>query len=93
MSGITKETIVAAAIAKDNKVWSVPKPGRHNHVINLICEELGIEYVGSNFVQGFLTSEGRFVDRKEAAEVARKADQRLIGGWSWVNKLYSEDLW
>lgn len=41
--------------------------------------------------QGFLTSKGRFVSRKEAEKIARECGQvtgRLIGG-----ELTSEDLW
>lgn len=89
MSGITKEIIVAAAISKDGKVWSVPKPGRHNDVILLICNELNILYVGCEYHQGFLTSKGRFVERMEAARIAYEAGQITEKKY----KLYSEDLW
>lgn len=42
--------------------------------------------------QGFLTSKNRFVDRKEAWNIAKQADQiiKVSGG---EGTLYSEDLW
>jgi hypothetical protein len=41
--------------------------------------------------QGFLTSDGRFVGRKEALEIAIKAKQILPQDGK--NELFSEDLW
>lgn len=41
--------------------------------------------------QGFMTSDGRFVDRKEALEIAIKAEQILPDAGK--NELWSEDLW
>ena len=43
-------------------------------------------------IQGFLTSKNRFVDRQEAWNIAKQADQiiKVSGG---EGTLYSEDLW
>jgi hypothetical protein len=43
--------------------------------------------------QGFLTSKGRFVDRKEALVIALKANQVLDVNDIRGNKLFSEDLY
>lgn len=40
-------------------------------------------------MQGFLTSKGRFVDRKEGGEIAFAAGQTE----TLIEKLHSEDLW
>jgi hypothetical protein len=42
-------------------------------------------------VQGFLTSEGRFVGRREATSIAVIAEQ--IQNPKWPPDLDSEDLW
>lgn len=47
-----------------------------------------LDYLGTD-VQGFLTSKGRFVDRKEGALIAFKAEQIS----SPKTELYSEDLY
>ena len=80
---------IAAIRTKDGKVWSVPRPGRHGDVIRKIYEATG-EAVADE-TQGFLLSDGRFVDRADAEDVARESGQvtgDLIGG-----VLTSEDLW
>jgi hypothetical protein len=62
---------------------------RHSDImLNLVL--LGIRERVSNEDQGFMTSTGRFVDRKEAALIAESAGQliREIG-----SQLYSEDLY
>lgn len=45
-----------------------------------------------NEVQGFVTEEGRFVDRREAARIALKAGQIEKLQYSSTN-LFSEDLY
>lgn len=42
-------------------------------------------------IQGFITSSGRFVDRKEAAQIALRSGQ--IERLKFGNELYSEDLY
>lgn len=43
--------------------------------------------------QGFLTSSGRFVNRKEALDIALKNNQVLDQSQIRGNQLYSEDLY
>lgn len=53
---------------------------------------LGIEYDKNTHVQGFWTSDNKFVNRKEAIVIAWKAGQ--VGDDKLKNsELFSEDVW
>lgn len=80
-------TITHVAIRHNGKVYSLPPPNRHNHVIRLAVED-GVQHVGQH-EQGFLDSAGRFLSREEAADVAYKAGQIDHP----KSGLFSEDLW
>jgi len=84
--------IVAAAIRWQGEVYSVPSPGRHNHVFALMLTKHPNQ-VGPflNDEQGFVTSCGSFVSRKQAAHMALSTGQ--IKKLKWPPNLYSEDLW
>lgn len=85
------ETIDTAAIKWNGRVWSVPRPGRHCDVFRAIWAEMGeVEVLGGT--QGFVTSTGRFTDRKEGMNIAKAAGQ-LERGKFQPNTLFSEDLW
>jgi hypothetical protein len=81
--------VVAAAILKNGKVYTLPPPARHHTIIQQIFDETS-EKTRSCDDQGFLLSDGRFVLRPAALQVARKAGQvtDIIG-----SVLTSEDLW
>ena len=82
--------IVAAAIRQDGMICSVPRPGRHHHVIRAMATAgIPIPIVGE---QGFLTDDGLFVDRKRALAIAKTAKQ-IHGKNGNPNELYSEDVW
>jgi hypothetical protein len=83
------ETIVAAALRKDELIFSIPPPARH-HTIFWAMAPLYIEPI--NFDQGFVTSTGRFVARNEACSIAREAKQILIKTGPEY-ELFSEDVW
>lgn len=86
----TTETIVAAAIRVGGIVYSVPRPGRHHDVFKAMTER---EAAASRLEdQGFVTSTGRFVNRAEAADLARAANQ-LIREPTPADTLTSEDVW
>ncbi len=90
----TQETIVGSAVKlSDGRVYSVPKPGRHGHVFVMFKEmrERGDGVPKEGQIQGFVTNTGRFVDRKEGAELALSNGQ--IKKLNWPPDLYSEDLW
>ena len=84
------ETIVAAAVRYEGIVYSLPPPARHSDVFRLMVDLPGESTALDN--QGFVTSVGRFVDRREAAVVARAALQ-LIREPTPTYLLTSEDVW
>ncbi|WP_376704732.1 hypothetical protein RQ479_08285 [Mesorhizobium sp. ISC25] len=86
---MTQERIVAVAIRHRGLVVTLPAPARHCDVLRPLYD-LTKELVALRN-QGFLTSNGRFVGRHEAAVVAVKAEQ--IRDPQWPPELYSEDLW
>jgi len=84
--------IKAAAIKKDNIIYSLKPPARHHNILQYIHDNLNIETIdihGNN--QGFLTSEDTYVTREEAAIIALVCGQ--IGVLETPPRLYSEDLW
>lgn len=85
------ETINYAAIVVDGRVWAVPRPGRHHDVIRWYCERTGAPRIPPHSEQGFLTSTGRFIGRREAFLVALRSGQ--IGADEKPRQLHSEDLW
>lgn len=87
--------IAHVAIMFEGKVYSLPRPKRHHDVIALIYNELGRTGGRQHAIrgeQGFLSDDGRFLDRKEALIVAKNANQ-LIRKTSPDYLLFSEDLW
>jgi hypothetical protein len=69
---------------------------RHPHCMYTMCAVTGKRSVSSvvgKIIQGFLTSENRFVDRKEALEIARNANQLKPDEPIKTSGLYSENLY
>jgi hypothetical protein len=88
------EPITGVAIKFAGKVWSLPAPLRHHHVIRLIAESNGKGIDGPD-VQGFIDASGAFLTRKQAFLRAYRTGQlkpRQPGQYNG-NELYSEDLW
>ena len=84
------EKIVAAAISFGGVTLSVEKPERHHHIIQFMADlDIPKRFRGPEF-QGFITSEGKFVDREEAKEIVDKNGQRIA---EHATVLTSEDLW
>jgi hypothetical protein len=84
------EQIVAAAYLHSGKVWWLPPPNRHHHILLEIYHETG-DIVRDPALQGFITTTGRFVTRKEAAQIVVESGQ--IKEPKWPPVLFSEDLW
>jgi hypothetical protein len=84
------ETIEAAAVLYEEITYSVPRPGRHHNVIEAMYD-LGLRADAMRY-QGFVTSTGRFVDRYEAARIARAAGQ-IVREPTPPDMLTSEDVW
>lgn len=82
--------IVAVAMREGDLVISMPQPARHHTVLHEM-DKLGMSPFVQPINQGFLTSNGRFVEREPAVEIAKAAGQ--ITEPRWPPLLYSEDLW
>lgn len=84
------EKIVAAALFM-GVIWSLPSPARHHTVMHAMMNA-GINSDKIHFAeQGFTTSEGRFVGRELAKDIAWRAGQTET--FDHPTKLFSEDLW
>lgn len=90
----SKEKVVAAA----TKFYSNDSPlsptimTARRHVD--IRERLSLTNIYSfDEVEGFWTSNDRFVDRYEAKEIAVAANQLIVPIEETYNALYSEDVW
>lgn len=85
------ERITHVAIMYKGVMYTKEKPHRHHHIIKDMVDVHKLPKGLAGNVQGFMTSRGRFVDRTEAAVIARNANQliRPIEG----GKLFSEEVW
>lgn len=85
------ERISVAAISFEGVVYALPRPGRHHNIFRLM-KALGVPPPRGKEEQGFLTSEGRFVDREEGKLIA-VAQGQLIPRASKTSNLFSECVW
>lgn len=87
------ETIATAALRVNGEVWTLPRPARHHVLIQAWGAAHWKDGKAGRIPeheQGFVTSKGRFVDRKEARCIAVAAKQvASLDG----EILTSEDLW
>lgn len=88
-SGPTR--ISVAAIRFAGVIYALPRPGRHHNILRLM-KALGVPPLRGKEEQGFLTSEGKFVDRKEGKLIAVARGQ-LIPRASKTSNLFSECMW
>ena len=67
---------------------------RHHNIIELASLSIP-KSIAQTSIEGFLTSQDRFVDRKEALIIAQKAEQIRETPKIWFkgDNLYSEDLY
>lgn len=83
--------IVAAAIRHQSGiVFSLERPARHFHIINLAVNS-GLVKPPFSYGQGFLDARGQFVTREEALGIVKFSGQLtkpILG-----SILTSEDLW
>lgn len=84
------EKIVAAAIQIEGVTISLPRPARHGEVLICVNMLLPDVYQGRE-TQGFVTSEGRFVNRVQAFQLAWK-EKQIISDRTGP-ELFSEDVW
>lgn len=89
----SKESIVAAAIQIEGVTISLPQPARHGQVIAAARHFHMPDYHIAAACQGFVTSDGRFVNRVMAYHIAHRAGQPMLRTPNNYPDLYSEDLW
>ncbi len=75
----------------DGDVVALPAPKRHPDLFALMAF-MRYDYKDMDPGQGFMTSHGRYVTRKEALFIAVAAKQ-LIGPTNSTIGLFSEDVW
>lgn len=87
------ETIVAAAVQLEGITFSLPKPARHGQVLHSMLDVVEHEASINYATQGFLTSEGRFVNRVQAKQIAHIAKQPIVRDNPHPKDAFSEDFW
>lgn len=95
--------ITHVAIRFDGRIWSLPRPYRHHHIIWTIVRlsDEFKEYTKDDFDsvdthgkdQGFLDETGKYLTREEAYIVARDAGQLRPDREVYNERLYSENVW
>lgn len=87
------ERIEAAAIRSLSCfVISLPRPARHHDVIAAMRAADFTPTDIHSAAQGFVTSAGRFVNRREGVLIAQAAGQ-LLRKSAPADELFSEDVW
>lgn len=82
--------IVSAALRLEmGVIVSLPKPARHHTILHAFGRYLTRE----EHVQGFLTAQGHFMNRKDAYQWAYVCGQLGEGLPVPDKELFSEDLW
>ena len=67
-------------------------PGRHHTIIHALSDSGFTPDQIAGGIQGFVTNEHKFVNRRQACTIARKAGQ-IMKKTGPAFELYSEDLW
>ena len=101
-----RETIICSAVYVNDKNEHVHQPknisigyvvaGRRHHNCFATLQMISPDFSWKRFenIQGFLTNEDRFVDRKEAFKIARCSTQiKNLGEWDKDSCLCSEDIY
>ncbi len=87
--------ITGVALRVDGKVFSLPPPFRHHHILNIVLPGLGIRWSDTaedERDQGFVDASGRYLTRKQA-EVSADVNGQIKNGKIIGGVLTSEDLW
>ena len=89
------EKVIAAAIQfynEETKSYVIMTGIRHAEIFHDMFL-LQINYDKNHSKQGFLTNDGRFVDRYEAKDIAVAAKQLIVPAEQTYAQLFSEDVW
>lgn len=84
--------VLQAAIRAGGAVHALAPPARHHTIIHQLAEQ-GFRGLSHPDGQGFVLSDGRFVDRQTAYRVAVAAGQLANGAGHVPGMLFTEDLW
>lgn len=82
----------AACIDTEGRVWSLPRPFRHHHVLRVMHEHGAKQAEDNRDSQGFLDASGRYL-RRPAALISAQMNGQLKNGRIISGVLTSEDLW
>lgn len=86
--------ITHVAVRFNDRVFSLPKPNRHHHVLWKIIAETGVTSVDvRDDDQGFLDETGQYLDRRKALARARSTGQVKDEREIRMGMLFSEDVW
>lgn len=86
------ERITGVAVKVGGLIFSQAAPNRHHTCLRMAIAAIGED---KDHQQGFTTSEGRYVGRKEAKDIAEASGQmkpRQEGQYDG-ELLFSEDVW
>lgn len=91
---------VAFHNAEKQVLISMPRPNRHNNIFHAFYEDAGKQNIfKAGWTQGFVDENGKFYDRKAAAEHVLKIGQELTHHTKeeyegrTLGILFSEDVW
>jgi hypothetical protein len=82
--------ITHVSISFAGKLYSLPEPYRHPHIIRCVVHLTGGR-CGPD-IQGFLDNDGEFVTRINALAIAKASGQFIDDGFD-RGRLFSEDVW
>lgn len=87
------ERISSAALRIGKMIVSAPPPARHHTLLHAFYNYNRKTQIKPSD-QGFLTSDGRYVERDEAWTIADAAGQiKRVTCTAGPGKLFSEDMW
>ena len=88
------ERIAGVAVLRNGEIWALGPPARHHHIL-WAASALDKEVIEkpSYKDQGFVTTHGRYADRKDGWTIAAREGQLLPGDHPVPGTLFSEDLW
>lgn len=90
---LPEKVLYPAIRLPDTMIYSVKPPGRHIHCrLRLMLDGKPIN--DTNYIYGYLTNHGRFLDRSRAMAIAEMASQVRLDKHKVtpINQLYCEDL-
>lgn len=80
-----RQVLAAAVRDKYKIIWALPRPCRHHDILKHVPDEHTAE-------QGFILSDGSFVDRVTAKSYAMLNNQ-ILEDHGKLPELFSEDMW